>query len=122
MKLAKYWNTNTLRGVLGSYYIELAIARAFLEKNNKGEYIRSISVGVALGLWAVQQALGRGDQNAWIPNAPPVEPGSLNPAQRLLLSYTVMTAGDAWEQEKAGRENDTIQTWGQIFGDSFLAS
>jgi hypothetical protein len=122
VKLIKYWNSEMLSGALGSYYVELAIARAFLERNNKGEYIQSIPFGVALGLWAVQQALERGYQNAWIPNAPPVEPGSVNPVQRLLLSYAVMTAGNAWEQEKAGRDHDAIQTWGQIFGDSFLTS
>jgi hypothetical protein len=122
VKLVKYWNTETLSGALGSYYIELALARAFLERNNKGEYIQSISFGVALGLWAVQQALEKGNQHAWIPHAPPVEPGSVNPVERLLLSYAALAAGSAWEQEKAGKETKAIQTWGQIFGASFLAS
>lgn len=121
VKLIEYWNSTWLNGTLGSYYIELTVARAFLERNDGGECIRSISFGVALGFWAVDQAVQRGNQIAWIPNAPPVEPGELNILQRLLLSSTAAEARSAWQLEQAGRTIDAILTWGKVFGSSFPA-
>jgi hypothetical protein len=72
VKLLKYWNTEHLNGSLDSYFIELGIARVFLDKGVKSESVAVLSYGVALAFWAVQQAVLRGMPDPWIDGAPPV--------------------------------------------------
>ncbi|MEK6776176.1 MAG: hypothetical protein AABY87_04745 [bacterium] len=122
VKLIKYWNAKSLGGTLNSYYIELAVARVFLEKNKIGENIRSISFGVALGFWALDRAVQQGNQIAWISNAPHAEPGQLNSLNRILLSMAVSNARSAWDLERQGNEGGAIQAWAKVFGDAFLSS
>ncbi len=120
VKLIKYWNTNILNGGLGSYYIELAITRAFLRENCYRS-ITSVSSGVALGFSAIQQALGNGNQESWIPFAPPVESGYLNEVQRFQVSYATFLSEEARRHEDAGRESDALQSWQQVFGSRFAS-
>ena len=119
VKLVKFWNTERLGGAISSYYIELAVARAFMERNAKGEYARNLSFAVALAFWAVNQAVIQGDQASWIAQAPPVKPGDLGAVQKLLLATATAFALDAWAKEQANDRLGALQAWKNTFGDKF---
>jgi hypothetical protein len=119
VRLIKYWNTNSLDGALGSYYIELAIARAFMEKNKNGTYIKSISHGLVVGFEALRTVVSQGNQTAWISNAPPVVPGSLRALHPFLVKDVAERAALAWMLEQTGNNRHAIKAWGEIFGPSF---
>lgn len=122
VKLIKYWNAETLGGVLSSYYIELAIARTFLAKNSSGEQVLSVSLAVALAFGAVSQAFQQGNQQSWINAAPPVEPGDVSIFNGLVLRQAALEAGWAWQLELSGQETEALQTWTKVFGESFPTS
>lgn len=119
VKLLKYWNTEYLNGVIGSYFIELSIARVFWDKAVKSESITLLSYGVALAFWAVQQAVTKGTLESWVANAPLVYPGTLLVSQRLLLKSDTDLACAAWEDEKASRNASAAAKWKRVFGDKF---
>lgn len=48
VKLLKYWNSEQLGGAMNSYFVELSIARVFMERAAKPESISPLSYGVAL--------------------------------------------------------------------------
>lgn len=119
VKLVKYWNTSQLDGVLPSYYIELAIARAFLEENRNGSFINSVPLAVATGFWALNKAVGLGGQTPWISGAPTVEPGAINAVHKILVANAHTISLEAWNQERAGQDEVAIMTWQKLFGSSF---
>jgi hypothetical protein len=119
VKLVKYWNTSQLDGVLSSYYIELGISHAFLDENKKGTFIKSVPLAAATGFWALNRAVGRGNQSPWITGAPAVEPGELNAFHKLLVTNAHTISLEAWNQERVGQEAAAIKTWQKLFGPSF---
>jgi hypothetical protein len=119
VKLLKYWNAEYLNGVIGSYFIELSIARAFWEKAVKSESIALLSYGVALAFWAVRQAVTKGSLDPWVANAPLVHPGTLLSSQRLMLNSDTDLACAPWEDETAGRNASAAAKWKRVFGDKF---
>ena len=122
VKLLKFWNTERLGGVLSSYYIELTIARVFLGMNENNVIIDPVSFWVALGLWALNQAVEQGNQASWIAGAPPVPAGDLTLAQKQLLLIAKMGAHGAWDHERAGDQATAIQEWRKVFGPKFPES
>ena len=119
VKLLKYWNAEQLSGKLNSYFVELTIAKAFLEKAVKPEPITKLSYGVALGFWSVQQAVLKGAQNSWVEGAPLVEPGVLLVGHQILLRSATDLACAAWEDEQASRMASAAMKWKRVFGDKF---
>lgn len=121
VKLIKYWNENKLKQALKSYYIELVVMRAYLARNNAGEFIRSVSYGLAIGFSALNQAVFSGNQQSWIPGAPSVSPGDMPiiGLKSLFLKNVAEKSNEAWSAELAGRKTDAIHAWGQIFGPAF---
>jgi len=116
VKLVKFWNTDQLGGVMSSYYIELAIARAFMKENEQGEYMRSVSLATALAFWAVNQAVTQGDQTSWIANTPLVKPGDLSVMHKVTLGMANTNALEAWNKEKAGEHPAALRAWQNVFG------
>lgn len=119
VKLLKYWNAEQMEGKLNSYFIELSIARAFWDKGCKRESISTLSYGVALAFWAVQQAVTRGVQDPWLTNAPPVFPGEVLAGCVIVLKSATDLACAAWEDEKASRTASAAAKWKRVFGDGF---
>ena len=119
VKLLKYWNSEQLDGKLDSYFVELAIARTLWDKAVKSEQVNTLSYGVALAFWAVQQAALRGAQDSWITDAPKVYPGNLLAGDFVLLRSATDGACAAWEEEKAARMATAVQKWRRVFGDRF---
>jgi hypothetical protein len=119
VKLVKYWNAEHLSSNLNSYFIELSIAKVFWDKAVKSEPVMTLSYGVALALWAVQQAATQGAQQSWVVNAPAVEPGTLLAGQRIMLKSCTDSACSAWEDEKGGRSASAAAKWKRVFGDGF---
>lgn len=122
VKLLKFWNTERLDGVLSSYYIELTVARIFLEKNGANVIVNPVSFGVALGFWALNQAVEKGNQASWIIGAPPVTPGDLTLSQKQSLLTAKMGAHGAWNLEQANKQAAAIQAWCKVFGPKFPES
>jgi hypothetical protein len=116
VKLLKYWNTEQLGGALSSYFVELSVARVYLDKVVKSESVTTLSHGVALAFWAVQQAVTQGAQSSWVVHAPPVLPGSLTATQLMVLKSDVNRACAAWEDEKAGNMVSSAAKWKCVFG------
>jgi hypothetical protein len=119
VKLVKYWNAEQLNGKLNSYFIELSVARAFWDKGCKRESISTLSYGVALAFWAVQQAVTRGVQDPWLSNAPPVYPGDVLAGRVTVLKSATDLACAAWEDEKASKMASAAAKWRRVFGDKF---
>src|SRR6185437_15109971 len=99
VKVVKYWNAEEFGAKLGSYFIELAIAKVFWDKGINRQPVSSLSFGVALAFWAVQQAVIQGEQMSWLSGAPPVRPGVLLLSDRVLLNSATESACAAWEEE-----------------------
>jgi hypothetical protein len=119
VKLVKYWNTEQLNGKLRSYFVELAVAKAFWDKAVKSERVSKLSYGVALGFWAVQQAVTKGELTPWLSTAPHVQPGTLLAGDPILLNAATDSACAAWEDEKAGRMASAVTKWKRVFGNKF---
>jgi len=119
VKLLKYWNATKLSGAIASYYIELAVAKVYREKNSKAERVTPLSFGVALGLWALGEALKKGTQLPWITGAPVVESGAIDAFGRIMLQSAVSESHLAWDLERAGKSFEAVQAWKKVFGSSF---
>jgi hypothetical protein len=119
VKLIKYWNVERCRSSLGSYYIELAIARMFVKKNAAGEYIHRTGLALALGFWAVDFAVRQGNQQAWLRSGPPVQRGSILPGTELALRSAAVVAISGWQHESRGEMAQAIDCWRAIFGGTF---
>jgi len=120
VKVLKYWNVEEFGAKLGSYFMELAIARAFFwDKGIKREPVSSLSFGVALAFWALQQAVIQGEQLPWLSGAPPVRPGVLLLSDRILLNSATDLACAAWEEEKSARMTSAVTKWKRVFGSKF---
>jgi hypothetical protein len=119
VKILKYWNAERLDGGLNSYFVELSIARVFWDKAVRSDSVTTLSYGVALGFWAVQQALVRGSQEPWLRGAQPVYPGALALGRRVSLKGATDLACAAWEDEKANSLVSAVAKWKQIFGEKF---
>lgn len=122
VKLLKFWNTERLDGALPSYYIELAVARAFHARNQEGNTTTSLPFAVALGFWAVNQAVNNGNQESWLASAPPVTPGDLSVVHRAQLSTAAIEAKSAWDKEKSSDLASSIAEWERVFGNKFAPS
>jgi hypothetical protein len=119
VKILKYWNAQHLDGSLNSYFVELTIARAFWNKGITSDTITTLSYGVALAFWAVQQAVLRGLQDPWIEGAPPVYPGTILAGHLMLLNSDTGHASAAWDDEKANRTVSAASKWKLVFGSRF---
>ncbi len=119
VKLLKYWNREKIGKSISSYFIELAIAKAYQEKNLKSEKISRISEGVALGFWAVDNAVKEGSQTSLVPGSPSVRPGDITEIQKNKLSNATVTASQAWKAELEGKEDIAISKWEEILGKKF---
>lgn len=122
VRLVKYWNTEQLEGALSSYYIELAIARAFRKENADGKSVKTLSLGVALAFWALNGAVSAGPQDSWVSGAPKVQPGdAMTTDHRVKLSRATADAKLAWDKECSSDNADALRIWGAIFGETFPA-
>lgn len=121
VKLIKYWNKEKFKSTLLSYYIELVIAKIYLNKNSNGEFINNISYGVSLGFWALNEAIKQGSQDSFLLSAPKVLPGMLTDGHKLIINAAYSVSLQAWEAERNGKHELAIDTWKKIFGDKFGA-
>lgn len=121
VKLVKWWKENRFAGSLPSYYIELAIMRGFLSKNQWGEYIESVSDATALAFESVRDACGDGNLQSWINSAPAVERGDLSAGEIDFVDTVAQVARDAVAYEQGGNTEEAIKRWRAIFGPDFPA-
>jgi hypothetical protein len=121
VKLVKWWNDNRFGKQFSSYYVELAIMRAFQMRNQWGTYIASLSDALHLAFQGLHAAADAGDLQSWLPSAPPVERGPISPEQLNHLDATADVAGIAVESEQQGDAERAIQAWKGIFGSKFVA-
>jgi hypothetical protein len=116
VKILKFWNSSIFSNKLSTYYIELALQRAVLEQVTAGKGLEPLSFAVAFAFWALNQALGSGNLNSWVTDAPQVTPGSLSPADIDLLASLGSVAWQAWEQERKWQLQEATSSWEVIFG------
>lgn len=121
VKLIKYWNKEKFKSTLPSYYIELAIAKIYLNKNSNREFVNNISYGVSLSFWALNEAIKQGGQDSFLLSAPKVLPGTLTDGHKLIINAAYSVSLQAWEAERNGNQELAIDTWKKIFGDKFGA-
>jgi len=121
VKIIKYWNKERFRSILLSYYVELAIAREYLRRNKEGVVINSIAFGVAVGFWALNEAVKQGSQDSFLPLAPKVYPGQLEAGHKQIISAAQSVSLQAWDAEKAGNQEQAISHWKRLYGDTFGA-
>ncbi len=119
VKLLKYWNQTKLNGSVDSYYIEVAVARLYLEKNKKLEFINDVSTGVALGFQAFYSALSKGEQEPFLARAPSVKPGTDNILKLLTVQIASIDAANASAYERRGDWINSKKEWQKVFGDEF---
>jgi hypothetical protein len=118
-KCVKWWNDQKLGGRLRSYYIELAVMRAFSSANQNGIEITSISGATATAFRAVRDAAQTGDQDPILQGAPPVKRGDITDRDMQRLDQAVDRCNLAILYEELDRDAEAIATWRLIFGDSF---
>jgi len=119
VKLVKYWNKERFGGLLGSYYVELAIMRAFRLRSDLST-LGSTSRATALAFDALQTAVFNGDQlSLFVKGAPPVKCGEVPPGELLRLMVARNTAEKAVELERSGSIDEAAKHWHAVFGDSF---
>jgi hypothetical protein len=121
VKLVKWWNQNRFGDHFSSYYVELAIMRGFLNKNQWGAFITGVSDAVALGFESLRDAAIAGDQQTWLPSAPPLERGTTSAKQLQLLDHVAVAAREAVNAEAAGNSERALGIWKMIFGNAFPA-
>ena len=117
VKLIKYWNSVRLSGIFSSYYIELALSRAFWKRKGNNQPIASLSEGLTIGFEVLEATYKAGDQTPWISDAPLVLKPSLSELQAVRLSLAQITASIAWINEQSGRETDALKQWSDVFGE-----
>jgi hypothetical protein len=115
IKLIKYWNKTRLDGAFSSYYVELALSRAFFTRKQNNQPIGSLSEGLAAGFEILENAYKAGDQTPWISDAPLVQKPNLSAEQSLALSLAQIGASLAWLLEKRGNESDAVRQWSEVF-------
>ena len=121
VKIVKYWNKEKFNSILPSYYIELAIAKGYIQKNKEGETINSLSYGVAVGFWALNEAVKVGGQDSFLQLAPKVYPGQLEAGHKLVIGAAQSVSLQAWNAEKTGNQDQALTHWKKIFGTTFGA-
>jgi hypothetical protein len=84
----------------------------------KSTPVPTLSYGVALGFWALEQAVAKGVQECWISNAPPVVATVLT-GDQILLKSAATQAYSAWDDEKEGRLISAAAKWKTVFGPRF---
>jgi hypothetical protein len=85
VKLMKYWNVSRLGGVLGSYYLELALMYRFCALKGSQQPVASLSEAIAISFEALAGAVARGDQQHYIKSAPVVRCAALTDADRVKI-------------------------------------
>lgn len=121
VKIIKYWNKERFRGILPSYYIELSIAKIYLQKNNANEFVNDISFGFLLGFWALNEAVKQGAQDSFLSLAPKVYPGTITDGHKQIINAAYSVSLQAWNAECNGNQELAISNWKKIFGDNFGA-
>ena len=115
VRLVKYWNAQYINNALVSYYIELAVARGFEERNSYGNIIPSLSMATAIGFLHLQQTLNLGAQPSRIPQAPAIAPGTLSDTHVNKLRVAVGRAVEAGINEEKGNTDAAMNHWKAIF-------
>jgi hypothetical protein len=119
IKILKFWNKEALNGALQSYYVELAIARRFLDSNSAGNYAAKVSEAVAFAFYAVNVAISSGSLSSFVNQAPLVSPGDVSDHHRFIVNKMAGVARLAFEAEQVGNQDQAIELWRQIFGETF---
>ncbi len=120
--VVKWWVRNRYSERLTSYYTELAIMRAVEQFNRVTGPLVSLSQSVVIAFNAVRSAAWGGDQMALVRGAPPVKRGEIDIPTLWVLDATANDAAAALALELQGHEEDAIDKWQSIFGESFPGS
>jgi hypothetical protein len=118
VKLIKYWNSIRLDGAFSSYYAELALAKAFWNRQGNNQLIGSLSEGLAVGFEALENAYKAGALTSWISEAPLVPRPSLSDTQRITLSLAQIQSSLGWMNERTGNEREAVAQWSNVFGET----
>jgi hypothetical protein len=119
IKLVKYWNEVHFEKAFTSYYVELALANRFSDLMNSGQRMVSVSGGVIIAFNALRDARLRGDIPSPVPLAAPVDVPTLNSNQDLKLTGAVELSAAAFSDEGAGRAEQAVSRWKEVFGEAF---
>lgn len=116
VKLIKYWNTKYFQDKIKSYFIELVIAKAYIEKG-AGVKIGSIQEGLVLGFEAVSSSVNsKLSQSSWVKKAPPVDAGdTITDVDRLNLYLKSLAASKAWKTYNNLEFTKAIEEWSELF-------
>ena len=119
VKLSKWWNNENIGGRLKSYYIELAVMRAFSHANDAGIIISTIPKATMTAFRAIRDAAVLGDQAPLLSGARMVESGDITNRDIQRLNDAVDRSELACKYESLGRPSDAIATWRLVFGENF---
>lgn len=122
VRLLKYWNKEKLGGAFQSYYIELAIAKKYIQENRFGRVFGKISEGVMSAFNALNDAARNGSLTSFVNNAPAVERGGEVTAAHLLhLDAVAKASSYAVSYERSGNSQKAIELWQAVWGSGFAA-
>ncbi len=120
VKLIKYWNSIRLERAFPSYYVELALSRAFYNRKINNQAVSSLSEGLAVGFEALENAYKAGSLIPWIAGALPVPKPNLSASQVVNLSLAQIGSSLAWLLQQNGKENEAMTQWSKVFGEPLL--
>jgi hypothetical protein len=118
VKLIKYWNSVRLDRAFPSYYVELALSRAFYNRKANNQAVGSLSEGLSLGFEALESAYKAGSLTPWIAEAPLVPKPNLSVSQVVALGLAQIGASLAWLLQQNGKEDEAVTQWSKVFGET----
>jgi hypothetical protein len=118
VKLIKYWNSVRLERAFPSYYVELALSRAFYSRKLNNQAVGLLPEGLSLGFEALENAYKAGSLTPWIAGAPLVPKPNLSPSQLVTLGLAQIGSSLAWLLQQNGKENEAVTQWSKVFGET----
>ena len=118
VKLLKWWNVQHFGNKLTSYFVELAIMRAFYNYYESFRIPTTVATATERAFHAVYHAVSAGTLESWIPDAPAVERGPASPTELALWDSAAGKASQALRLQHVGNETGAIEYWTTLFAGS----
>lgn len=115
VKLVKFWNGQVLGSVFSSYFVELAIMRAFIPLNWEADPNMMFSSVLATAFGNLNRAALDGSLASWVAGAPSVSGTGITPRTLELLDIATRVSDEAVNREFRRDYTGAIQTWARLF-------
>lgn len=119
VRLIKYWNANRNRSHIKSYYIELAVAEAYMNNNRNRNVIQIITEGLEIGFKNLATSLYYGSLQPPLQNAPPVSASDNQMDDYNQVQSVLKHIRNACNWKAMGYEQKAIIEWSMVFGTDF---